>query len=74
MSDTRPDTNAELAKLKYSHIEAMVVLGIVAVIVITGFICMVKRIDGGQMIFGSGVTIVMGWIGAKKFGNRSARS
>jgi hypothetical protein len=63
MADTQ---KTELVKLRYSHVEAVFTLAIVAVIVVGGFVCMVKKIEGGQTIVVGVIGVVTGWVGAKR--------
>jgi len=64
---------SELLRLKYGHIENIIVLAIVALITLGGFACIICGQSCGQTIVIAVLSFVGGWVGAKRI-NRSGRT
>lgn len=71
--ETDNKRKTELTKLRYRHVESLIALGIVAVIAIGGFVCMIRKVEGGQTIVVGVLGLITGWIGARK-ANHGERS
>lgn len=56
----------ELARIRYSHVETLVVLGIVSAVAVGGIVCLFMKIDAGTTILISTLTLVTGYIGGRK--------
>lgn len=59
-------TQVELARLRYTLIEDLVVLGIVLIIAISGVVCVFKGIQYGQTIVGTALGVLTGWFGGRR--------
>jgi hypothetical protein len=69
----RPDHQTiELTRLRYSHIQTLVIFSIVALILLGGFALILKGNQSGLPIVVGVLGVVTGWLGGKKAG-RSGR-
>jgi hypothetical protein len=60
----------ELVRLWYAHVQTIIALSIVAALALGGFICIIKRIEGGQTIVAAILGLITGWIGGKRTDRR----
>jgi hypothetical protein len=56
----------ELLRLRLILIQTLCAAGLIALVVIGGFVLMVKGVNGGQAIVATATGLIAGWIGGAK--------